>query len=181
MTQTASEKIASFVVNFDPATITPASRHVAARALFDTVVCAIAGVREPASQLSLQYAQGQTGPHMATVWATGQKLSLEMAALVNGTMGHALDFDDVSSPLRGHPTVAILPAVIALGETLQSQGRDIINAYIVGFEVTLRLARAIVDEQYAKGWHSTASIATFGATVACAYLLKLNHAQIVNA
>ena len=96
MTQTASEKIASCVVNFDPATITPASRHVAARALFDTVVCAIAGVREPASQLSLQYAQGQTGPHMATVWATGQKLSLELAALVNGTMGHALDFDDVS-------------------------------------------------------------------------------------
>ncbi len=181
MTQTASEKIASFVVNFDPTKITPASRHVAARALFDTVVCAIAGVQEPASQLSLQYAQGQTGPHMATVWATGQKLSLEMAALVNGTMGHALDFDDVSSPLRGHPTVAILPAVIALGETLQSQGRDIINAYIVGFEVTLRLARAIVDEQYAKGWHSTASIATFGATVACAHLLKLNQTQIVNA
>ena len=181
MTQTASEKIASFVVNFDPKTITEASRHVAARALYDTIVCAVAGVQEPASRLSLQYAHGQTGPHMATVWATGQKLSLEMAALVNGTMGHALDFDDVSSPLRGHPTVAILPAVIALGESLGSQGRDIINAYIAGFEVALRLARAIVDEQYAKGWHSTASIATFGATVACAHLLKLNHAQIVNA
>lgn len=181
MAQTASEKIASFVLNFDPGTITAASRHVAARALYDTIVCALAGVQEPASQLSLQYAQGQTGPHMATVWATGQKVSLEMAALVNGTMGHALDFDDVSSPLRGHPTVAILPAVIALGESLQALGRDIINAYIVGFEVTLRLARAIVDEQYAKGWHSTASIATFGATVACAHLLKLNHAQIVNA
>jgi 2-methylcitrate dehydratase PrpD len=181
MTQTASEKIATFVVNFDPTTITPASRHIAARALFDTVVCAVAGVQEPASQLSLQYANGQTGPHMATVWATGQKLSLEMAALVNGTMGHALDFDDVSSPLRGHPTVAILPAVIALGESLQAQGRDIIDAYVVGFEVTLRLARAIVDEQYAKGWHSTASIATFGATAACAHLLKLNHAQVVNA
>ena len=181
MAQTASEKIASFVLNFDPGTITAASRHVAARALYDTIVCALAGVQEPASQLSLQYAQGQTGPHMATVWATGQKVSLEMAALVNGTMGHALDFDDVSSPLRGHPTVAILPAVIALGESLQAQGRDIITAYIVGFEVSLRLARAIVDEQYAKGWHSTASIATFGATVACAHLLKLNHAQIVNA
>ena len=172
MTQTASEKIASFVVNFDPNTIAEASRHVAARALYDTIVCAVAGAQEPASRLSLQYAHGQTGPHMATVWATGQKLSLEMAALVNGTMGHALDFDDVSSPLRGHPTVAILPAVIALGESLGSQGRDIINAYIAGFEVTLRLARAVVDEQYAKGWHSTASIATFGATVACAHLLK---------
>ena len=181
MTQTASEKIASFVVNFDPSTIAPASRHIAARALYDTVVCTVAGVQEPASQLSMQYALGQTGPHMATVWATGQQLSLEMAALVNGTMGHALDFDDVSSPLRGHPSVAILPAVIALGESVGAQGRDIIDAYIVGFEVTLRLARAIVDEQYAKGWHSTASIATFGATVACAHLLKLNHAQIVNA
>ncbi|MDN3988056.1 MmgE/PrpD family protein [Zwartia vadi] len=177
----ASEKIASFVVNFNPASISPELRHIATRAVYDTLICAIAGSREPASLLSLKYAQGHTGPRMGTVWATGDRLSIEMAALVNGTTGHALDFDDVSSPLRGHPTVAIIPALLALGESIGAQGREIIDAYVVGFEVTLRLARAMVDDHYAKGWHSTASIASFGATAACSYLLKLDQAQIVHA
>jgi 2-methylcitrate dehydratase PrpD len=179
--QSASEKIASFVENFDPAIIRSELRHIAARAIYDTVVCAVAGAREPASRLSLKYAYGHTGPRMATAWVTGDRLSLEMAALVNGTTGHALDFDDVSSPLRGHPTVAMIPALLALGESIGAQGRQIIDAYVVGFEVALRLARAMVDDHYAKGWHSTVSVASFGATAACAYLLKLSHTQIVHA
>ena len=181
MKETASQKIATFVTQFKPAVISTQSRHVAARALYDTIICAIAGVHEPASRLIAEYAKGQVGPQMATVWATSERLPLELAALVNGTMGHALDFDDVSSPLRGHPSVAIFPALVALGESINAQGRDLIDAYVVGFEVTIRIARAVVDEQYAKGWHSTASIATFGATAACAYLLGLDHVQTVNA
>lgn len=179
--QSASQKIATFVSNFDALTVKPELRHVVARALYDTIMCAVAGAREPASILSLKYARGHTGPRMATVWVTGESLSVEMAALVNGTTGHALDFDDVSSPLRGHPTVAIIPALLALGESIGAQGREVIDAYIVGFEVTLRLARAFVDDHYAKGWHSTASIATLGATAACARLLKLSHTQTVHA
>ena len=179
--QSASEKIASFVVDVDPAVIRPELRHIAARAVYDTLICAIAGAGEPASRLSLKYAQGHVAPRMATAWATGDLLSLEMAALVNGTTGHALDFDDVSSPLRGHPTVAMIPALIALGESIAAQGRAVIDAYVVGFEIALRLARAMVDDHYAKGWHSTASIASLGATAACAYLLKLTHTQTVHA
>lgn len=179
--KSASEKIASFVVNFDPCVIRPELSHVAARAIYDTLICAVAGEAEPASKLSLKYAQGHTGPRMASAWATGDCLSIEMAALVNGTTAHALDFDDVSSPLRGHPTVAIIPALLALGESIGAQGREVINAYVVGFEVTLRLARAMVDDHYAKGWHSTSSVASIGATAACAYLLKLSHEQIVYA
>ena len=179
--KSASEKIASFVVNFDPSVIRPELRHVAARAIYDTLICAVAGEAEPASKLSLKYAQGHAGPRMARAWVTGDRLSIEMAALVNGTTAHALDFDDVSSPLRGHPTVAMIPALLALGESIGAQGREVINAYVVGFEVTLRLARAMVDDHYAKGWHSTASVASFGATAACAYLLKLPYEQIVHA
>lgn len=179
--KSASEKIASFVVDFDPAVVDISLRHIAARAVYDTLVCALAGAGEPASVLSLKYAQGHTAPRMATAWATGDRLSIEMAALVNGTTGHALDFDDVSSPLRGHPTVAIIPALLALGESIGAQGRSVIDAYIVGFEVTLRIARAMVDDHYAKGWHSTASVASLGATAACAYLLKLTHTQTVHA
>lgn len=179
MSATASEKIAEFVTRFTAAAITSEHRHVAKRALYDTLVSALAGVNEPASKLISGYARGHTAPCMATVWATGERLPVDSAALVNGTMGHALDFDDVASPLRGHPSVAIFPALLALGESEGSTGRDVLDAYIAGFEVTLKIARAIVDDQYAKGWHSTASIATFGATSACAHLLRLDMRQTV--
>jgi 2-methylcitrate dehydratase PrpD len=174
MKLSASEKIARFVVGFDPSTIAAPARHVIARALYDTIVVAIAGAGEPASRKVLDYARAQGAGQGATVWASGESLTLEHAALVNGTMGHALDYDDVASPLRGHATVAMLPALLALGESIQSDGRALVDAFAVGFEVTLKIARAIVDDHYAKGWHSTASIATFGATAACARLLGLD-------
>lgn len=181
MKPTAIEKIASFVADFDPSSATTAGRHVAARALYDTIAVAIAGVGEPASRAILDYARGQTAPAMAIIWATGDRLPIELAALVNGTMGHALDFDDVSSPLRGHPSVAIFPALVALGESRDVSGKALIDAYLTGFEVTIKLARAIVDDQYAKGWHSTPSIAAFGATAACARLMGLDRTRIAHA
>lgn len=181
MNPTAIEKIATFVSEFDPAGASPGGRHVAARALYDTIAVALAGAREPASRLILAYAKGQSAPRMATVWATGDKAPVELAALVNGTMGHALDFDDVSSPLRGHPSIAIFPALVALGESLGASGKAVIDAYLAGFEVTIKLAHAIVDDQYAKGWHSTPSIASFGATAACAHLLGLDRERTANA
>jgi 2-methylcitrate dehydratase PrpD len=181
MNLSASEKIARFVVGFDAAQLAPATRHVIARATYDTLVCGLAGAAEPASRNMLAYARRQGPGGAATVWTTGERLSVEHAALVNGTMAHALDYDDVSSPLRGHPSVAMLPALLALGESLGSTGRAMVDAFAVGFEVTLKLARAIVDDQYAKGWHSTASIATFGATAACARLLGLDLAATTHA
>ena len=178
---TASDKIATFITSFQHTTLTPSHLHLAARALFDTLVCALAGAREPAADIVLKYARGQTALATGTVWATGEQLPIELAALVNGTMGHALDYDDVSSPLRGHPSVAIFPAVLALGESVDASGHDVLDAYAVGFEVCLRMARAMVDDHYAKGWHSTSSIASLGAVAACARLLKLPHEQCVNA
>jgi 2-methylcitrate dehydratase PrpD len=180
-TLSASEKIARFVVGFNPDAVSPKARHVISRAVYDTLVSALAGTNEPASRNMLAYARSQSGAGPATVWSTGERLSLEYAALVNGTMGHALDYDDVSSPLRGHPSVAMLPALLALGESLGISGRALVDAFAVGFEVTLKFARAIVDDQYAKGWHSTASIATFGATAACARLLNLDVAAFTHA
>ncbi len=181
MNLSASEKIARFVVGFDAAQLAPATRHVIARATYDTMVCGLAGIDEPVSRNMLSYARAQGAGSAATVWATGERLSVEYAALVNGTMAHALDYDDVSSPLRGHPSVAMLPALLALGESIGIAGRAVVDAFAVGFEVTLKLARAIVDDQYAKGWHSTASIATFGATAACAHLLGLDLACTTHA
>lgn len=177
LSQSASEKIAAFVTTFDPALLSVPTRHVMARAFYDTIVSAVAGAHEPCTRTALAYARAQAGSAGSggvAVWTGGERLGMEYAALVNGTMAHALDYDDVTSPLRGHPSVAMVPALMALGESLRSEGRALIDAFAVGFEVTLKIARAIVDDQYAKGWHSTASIATFGAVAACARLAGLD-------
>lgn len=181
MINTASDKIALFVTSFPRSALSSTELHLVTRALFDTLVCALAGSREPASTIALRYVRGHSALASGTVWATGETLPIELAALVNGTMGHALDYDDVSSPLRGHPSVAMFPALLALGESIDASGHDILDAYAVGFEVCLRLARSMVDDHYAKGWHSTSSVASLGAVAACARLLKLTRQQCVNA
>jgi len=96
------------------------------------------------------------------------------AALANGTAAHALDFDDVSLPMRGHPSAPLLPAVLALGEASGSSGLGILTAFVLGFEVEAKLGRAIGGPHYALGWHATSTLGTLGAAAACARLLRLD-------
>lgn len=181
--QTASEQIAEFVTGFDTDSLSDERIHTVARAFLDTYAVAIAGQREPASQHVLHYArqQGQPGEWAGSVWATGERLPIESAALVNGTMGHVLDYDDLTSPLRAHMSVALLPLLVALAEVTGATGHQLSAAYVVGFEVACKLALPMVSEHYAKGWHSTLSVGVLGATASGAHLLGLSAEQTVNA
>jgi 2-methylcitrate dehydratase PrpD len=111
------------------------------------------------------------------------------AALVNGTAGHALDFDDTqlsSSPdrifgLLTHPTIPPLAASLAIGERLGVSGRQFIEAYLVGFEVECKMAEAINPTHYQNGFHSSGTFGIFGAMVSAAKLLGLNADGLGNA
>lgn len=181
--QTASQRISGFVTGFDCDSLSAERIHTVARAFLDTCAVAIAGQREPASKLVLDYArrQGGAGEWAGSVWATGERLPVESVALVNGTMGHVLDYDDLTSPLRAHMSVAMLPLLVALAEATGATGRQLSAAYVVGFEVACKLALPMVSEHYAKGWHSTSSAGVLGATAAGAHLLGLTAEQTVNA
>ena len=104
------------------------------------------------------------------------------AALVNGTAGHALDFDDTqlsSSPdrifgLLTHPTIPPLAASLAVGEHLGVSGRQFLEAYLVGFEVECKMAEAINPTHYQNGFHSSGTFGTFGSMVSAAKLLGLD-------
>ncbi len=183
---TATQQIARFVTRYDPADLTSELIEACGRALIDTFCAAIAGRREPASVLALRYAQssgaGADAPHCRAVyWGTGQWLPLELAALCNGVAGHVLDYDDVTSALRGHPSIAMFPALVALAEALDASGRDFVAAYVCGFEVICKLSNAMAVNHYAKGWHSTSTIGCIGAAVACAKLLNLDEKKVANA
>jgi 2-methylcitrate dehydratase PrpD len=106
-----------------------------------------------------------------------------LAALVNGTSGHALDFDDIGLG-AGHVTVAIAPAVLAVAEAAGSSGQDFVDAMVVGYEVASRLTRMYQDTRlgpYAAGYHKPSVYSVFGATAAVGRLLELDRLQMSHA
>jgi 2-methylcitrate dehydratase PrpD len=104
----------------------------------------LAGSREPAAWIVLAEAVEEcpTGG-AATVVGRADRLPASMAALVNGTASHALDYDDVNSAMNGHPTVPVLSALLALAETRAASGRDVVCAFVAGYEAECRVGRAL--------------------------------------
>jgi len=147
-------------------------RTVACQCVLDWWGCALAGSREPAARLVLDEVGTVAGP--ATVVGTERRLGVLQAALVNGTAGHALDFDDASTVMGGHATVPVLPAVLALAEERGAPGAELLAAFVAGVEVETRLGVAIGPSHYAKGWHVTSTIGVLGAAAAASRLLGLD-------
>jgi 2-methylcitrate dehydratase PrpD len=165
--------LATWCAGFTPKAITPSAETWARHCLIDWLACAIAGAREPlADILAEEFKGGASGA--ATVIARGARASAHDAALINGTLSHALDFDDVNRLMHGHPSVPVAAAVLSLGEALGATGRDVLAAFIAGYEVECRLGDMCGDEHYDNGFHATGTVGTFGATAGAAHLLKLD-------
>ena len=128
--------------------------HWARVAILDTVGCTLAGASEPCARIVARVT-ASSGPCL--VFGTDQRVAPLDAALINGTASHALDFDDCSDTLGGHPSAPILPALFALAETRAVDGRAFIAAYVAGWETETRIARGINFHHYEKGWHPTAT------------------------
>lgn len=159
-----------------------AERHIVRRALLDTIACAVAGQQEPASLIARNHArQFAAAGAAASQWAGGEKLPIEIAAWLNAIDGHVLDFDDVSSPMRGHPSVAMLPALIALAEA-RDLGLDAVEeAYEAAYDALCRMSRAVAVGHYAHGWHATATLGTLAGVMGCARLIGLDETRFCHA
>ena len=139
----------------------------------DTVACLVAGARDPAS-IAARRAVAGWGVGVATVVGDSERRPAPWAALANGTAVDALDFDDYDIPAASHPSAVLVPALLALGEERGASGRSLLDAYIVGIEVQLRLGEALNLSHFHKGFHPTATIGTLAASVACARLIGLD-------
>ena len=175
----ATDTIAKWIVNTTYEDIPPDAIRVANESCFDVIGGILAGAAQPVGDIIKKYVADQGAAPQATVLSSGSQSSVANAALANGTMGHALDFDDFGG--FGHPTVAIFPALLAIGEHSGATGRDLLEAYVVGCEVGLALQHATKYKQMDKGFHSTAVIGRLACTAACAKLMKLDHDQTVMA
>jgi 2-methylcitrate dehydratase PrpD len=175
----ATEIVAKWIVNTSYEDIPPEAIRVANESCFDLLGVILAGSVQPVGQIIQQYVSDQGGTPQATVLSGGGRTSLPNAALANGTMGHALDYDDFGG--FGHPTVAIFPALLALGEHIGATGRDLLEAYVVGCEVGLALQHTTKYNQMLRGFHSTGVIGRMASAAACAKLLKLDEHQTTTA
>lgn len=173
------ENLADQILGFDPTSISEKALHTAKAGITDTIGVTLAGLPEACTQILLRTPGVADASGPCLILGTNQRTSALDATLVNGTASHALDFDDFSDVLGGHQSVPLVPVLFALGEEHGLSGSDIVNAYVVGFEVEHRFAMAMHPHHYDKGWHPTATLGIFGTVAAAAHALKLDRSQIV--
>jgi 2-methylcitrate dehydratase PrpD len=151
-----------------------AVRALARQCVLDYYGVALAGADDPLVAILLDEVSDAGGAAQAGVIGHKARLPVLAAALVNGAIGHALDYDDVNLAMPGHPSVAILPGLLALAEQRRSSGRDVIAAFVAGYETACRVGMAIRPGHYGRGFHATGTVGAFGAAAACAHLLGLD-------
>ncbi|MEE9550659.1 MAG: MmgE/PrpD family protein [Candidatus Binatia bacterium] len=172
-----TEKIAKFVVGASLEDIPAKALEVAKKDIFDCVGVTLAGSKETSGRICARLAREEGANNEATVLGQGFKTSALMAAFANGTAAHALDYDH-SFSLIGQPTAGLVPAIFPLAEALGANGRNLLEAYVVGFEVTAKLCRTIPAHSGKGGWHPTGTVGSLGAAVACAKLLRLDNRAV---
>ncbi|WP_158940811.1 MmgE/PrpD family protein [Burkholderia sp. S171] len=143
-------------------------------AIMDFFAVAIAGAREPLADIVFAELSDMGGATQSSVIGRGVKMPAANAALLNGTAAHAHDYDDCSMALSGHPTAAILPAVLALAERRISSGSDVMTAYVAGYELACHIGSIIGPSSQRRGFHLTGTVGMLGAAAAAARLLGLN-------
>jgi 2-methylcitrate dehydratase PrpD len=149
--------------------------------LIDWLGVTLGGAHEPLTEILINVTSALGGSEQSSVVGRTLKTSMLNAALINGSASHALDYDDVHFMMMGHPTVPVMPALLALAENKQAAGRDFLTAFILGFEAECRIGSSVLPFHYQQGWHATSSIGRFGAAVACAKLLGLSVEKLIYA
>jgi 2-methylcitrate dehydratase PrpD len=172
-----TEAIANFVAETSYEQIPQAAITNAKLCILDCLGVALAGAQEPPSKIISDYARGLGGKPEAAVIAMGFRTTSAEAAMVNGILAHALDYDD-SHPHFQHATAVTLPAILALAEREGISGKAILESYIIACEVGSKIGTQMVTRLAKLGWHPCGIVGSLAAAVGGAKILKLSNAQI---
>lgn len=169
--------VTEVLADFAAGAETARSDHTAAvsRALADTVAVSIGAANSEATAILRTWAEGEAGAGPATVWTSGAATSVSLAALVNGTAAHLLDYDDISPSMPLHPSAVLLPALVAVAESREVPADRFVAAYDVG-AATFRAVAEVLPQRvhYARGWHTTSTV---GRLAVVAALVRLTGAR----
>jgi 2-methylcitrate dehydratase PrpD len=174
--------VAEFISHAGLSNVPSSVCHLAKRSIVDGIGLAIAGSRAQGSRLLREHVASAGCSGEASVLGTALTAPNRFAAFLNGAAIHADDYDDTQlavSPdrvygLLTHPTAPVLPAVLAIAETDQRSGADLLLSYLVGVEVATKVSESIKPRHYEEGFHSTATAGAIGAAAGVAKLLALD-------
>jgi 2-methylcitrate dehydratase PrpD len=176
-----AEVLAEFVVTHNSEDLPPAVIEKAKHHIIDTVGCIVGASNETQAKILLEIMGSEGGNPHSSVFGQGLKTSAMNAALLHGTLGHTFDFDDDHREGTMHPSIAVLPALLALGEKANISGKQLLRSYCIGMEVMIRIGEAYLGKSYYQGFHPTGTCGVFGAAAGCAALLGLNATQTIYA
>jgi 2-methylcitrate dehydratase PrpD len=188
--QRVTGEVVEFIAGARLAAFPAEAVAIAKRCIIDGLGVMLAGATQEVGHVLRAHVADSDARDQATVFgAKTLRTGASSAALVNGTSGHALDWDDTQLAtsadrifgLLTHPTVPPLVAALAVGETRRASGAQVLEAFLTGFEVECKIAEAIHPNHYKKGFHSSGTIGTFGAMVAAAKLLELGKDGLAHA
>jgi 2-methylcitrate dehydratase PrpD len=171
--------LASYIVNSRPEDIPSDVWHEAKRALVNYMGCALGGSGEPAVDIALRALAPYAGTASAVVLGRRERLDPLYASLMNGISAHVHDYDDTTPKNYGHLTAPAASALFAYASAHPVSGRDLMHAFVLGFEASSRVANAVYPSHYDAGWHMTGTAGVFGAAAAIGKLLQLNVPQMV--
>lgn len=169
--------LAKFLVTHPSRGWSDAVDHEAHRTFMNWVGCAVGAANHEAAAATLGAVRMLQPAPQATVLGRAEKVDMANAALVNGITSHTFDFDDTHLKTIIHPAGPVASALLALAEVTGASGRDLIDALVLGVDVSCRIGNCIYPEHYDRGWHITGSTGTLGAAAGCARLLKLDETR----
>ena len=175
MAETVEQQLARFATAY---VLDDDARAMMRLSLYDWTICALAGQGEPVAEILTRKGRLEGGAPQATIIG-GLKLPAPRAALINGAISHALDYDDTHFDHIGHTSVAVIPAALAMA---QAQGRtmgDFIDAALIGSEAAIRVGTWLGRAHYQVGFHQTATSGAFGGALAGLRLIEATRPKII--
>jgi 2-methylcitrate dehydratase PrpD len=148
--------------------------------ILDWLGAALAGCQEPPAKIVKTVIEKMGGNPESSIIGSSLKSSCMNAALANGIIGHIVEMDDIHEEAIIHPAAPVLPAALAVAERNCANGKDLITAVILGYEIEIRIGKAINPSHY-QFWHTTGTCGTFGATAAAGKLLGLDKNSMIHA
>jgi 2-methylcitrate dehydratase PrpD len=172
-----TELLARFVAGHPSRGWSDAVDHEAHRTFLNWVGCAVGAARHDTLLAALGAVQALQPSPQASILGRRERVDMAGAALLNGISSHTFDFDDTHLKTIIHPAGPVASALLALAEHRGASGRTLIDALVLGIDVSCRVGNAMYPDHYDRGWHITGSTGTLGAAAACARLLQLDAAR----
>ena len=173
--------LADFIVDTPVSAIPETVVEHAKVALLDWIGVTMAGKDDPLVAKLIGFAYLMGGREQSVIIGHGIRKNVCQAAMINGSAGHALDYDDSMIAFLGHPSVTLFPGILALAEWKKSCGRDLLTAYAIGLRTGVAIASCAGLEHYLSGYHGTSTMGAFASAAACSRLLGLTQHQTIYA